>query len=280
MKKAFKLATVLGLSAALLAGCGSAKTDSGAQAPASDKKNIKIGATAGPYSDMASKAIKPILEKKGYKVEVVEFSDYIQPNKALANGSLDANLFQHIIYLKKFAADNKMDISPVISVPTAPMGVYSNKFKSLDEIKEGSSLAVANDPANLARTLLMLQDTGLIKIKADVDPAKASEKDIAENPKKLAIKPLEAAQLPRALEGADLAAVPGNFALAAKMDLTKALKLENMAEDYRNVVAVKTSDMEAPFAKDLKAAVESPEFAKTIDEQFKGFSKPKWWTAK
>ncbi|GAX91673.1 MetQ/NlpA family ABC transporter substrate-binding protein [Effusibacillus lacus] len=282
MKKIWSLLAVLGLSASLVTGCGGGKTEPAAKPDAkpAEKKELKIGATAGPYSDMVSKAIKPIMEKKGYKIEVVEFGDYIQPNLALANGSLDANLFQHIVYLKKFSADKGLDLSAVISVPTAPMGLYSKKFKSLDEIKEGSTIAIANDPTNLARTLLLLQDAGLIKIKKDVDVSKASEKDIAENPKKLNIKPLEAAQLPRAVDSADLSAVPGNFALAAKMDLLSALKLENMPDDYRNQLVVKTKDLEAQFTKDLKAAIESKEFEQTIDSQFKGFGKPKWMTQK
>jgi D-methionine transport system substrate-binding protein len=279
---------VLALVLSLVAGCGTKadpnQTNGSAQAGNEGKdgqKNVlKIGATAGPYSDMVAKAIKPIMEKKGYTIEVVEFNDYVQPNKALANGSIQANLFQHILYLKKFAEDNKLDLKEVISVPTAPMGLYSKKFKTIEEIKEGSTLTIPNDPANLARTLIMLQDIGLIKVKNDVDPSKISEKDIVENPKKLVIKPLEAAQLPRTVDSSDLAAVPGNFALAAKMDLTSALKLENMAENYRNVLVVNAKDIDSQMAKDLKAAIQSKEFEQVIDEQFKGFSKPQWMTGR
>ncbi|WP_166239810.1 MetQ/NlpA family ABC transporter substrate-binding protein [Paenibacillus turpanensis] len=286
MRKNVTLVMVLAMIISLLAACGGKEESNNAAAPAPsegaklEKPALKIGATAGPYSDMVSKAIKPIMEKKGYTIEVVEFNDYVQPNKALANGSIDANLFQHIIYLKKFSADNKLDLKEVISVPTAPMGLYSKKFKTLEEIKEGSTLAVPNDPANLARTLLMLQDIGIVTVKKDADPSKISEKDIEQNPKNLVVKPLEAAQLPRTVDSTDLAVVPGNFALAAKMDLTSAIKLENMNENYRNVVAVKTADIEAQFAKDLKAVIESPEFEKAIDEQFKGFSKPEWMAKK
>jgi D-methionine transport system substrate-binding protein len=284
MKKNILFVMIIALVLGLVAGCGtkadpnqSAAGDAGKQ---EQKKAFKIGATAGPYSDMVSKAIKPIMGKKGYSIEVVEFNDYIQPNKALASGSLDANLFQHIIYLKKFAADNKLELKDVISVPTAPMGLYSKTFKSVEEIKEGTTLAIANDPANLARSLLLLQDIGLVKVKKDADPTKISDKDIEENPKKLVIKPLEAAQLPRTVDSTDLVVVPGNFALAAKMDLTSALKLENMAENYRNVVAVNTKDIEGQFVKDLKETIQSAEFEKAIDEQFKGFSKPEWMTKK
>lgn len=279
MRKSITLVMMMALVFTVLAGCGG-KNDAGQNGATgggdAQKKTLKIGATAGPYSDMVSKAIAPIMEEKGYTIDVVEFNDYVQPNKALANGSIDANLFQHIVYLEKFAADNKLDLKDVINVPTAPMGLYSDKFKSIDEVKEGSELALPNDPANLYRALLMLQDFGLVTLKKDIDPSKVSEQDIEQNPKNLAIKPLEAAQLPRTVGSTDLAVVPGNFALAAKMDLTSAVKLENMQEKYRNIVAVNTKDIDSQFAKDLKEAIQSPEFEKTIDEQFKGFSKPEW----
>lgn len=286
MRKNGVIAALLAIVMLLAAGCGTSNNSNGTEGgaagnePAKDKKKIMFGATAGPYSDMVTKAIKPIMEAKGYAVEVVEFNDYVQPNKALAGGSLDANLFQHIIYLKKFAEDNKLDLVDVISVPTAPMGLYSNKYKSIEEIEDGAELAIANDPANLARSLLLLQDIGLIKVKADADPTKISEKDIAENPKNLKISLLEAAQLPRTVSGTDLAVVAGNFALAAKMDLNSAIKLENMAENYRNVIAINTKDSESQFVKDLKETVESDEFERAIDDYFQGFSKPEWMAAK
>jgi D-methionine transport system substrate-binding protein len=242
----------------------------------SKEKEITIGATSGPYADMVNKAIKPSLEKKGYHVKVVEFSDYIQPNLALSKGDLDANLFQHKIYMENFAKEKHLKLSEVVIVPTAPMGLYSNKFKSVDDIKEGSTLALPNDPVNLARTLIMLEDTGLITIKDNIDPLKASEKDVKDNPKNLQFKPLEAAQLPRAVQSADVSAVPGNFALAAKMNLFDAIQLEKMPDQYRNRVVVNTKDVKSQFAKDIKEVVESKEFEEVIDKEFKGFGKPEW----
>ncbi|MDT8974721.1 MetQ/NlpA family ABC transporter substrate-binding protein [Paenibacillus sp. chi10] len=276
MKKAALVLSLI-LAIGLLAGCGSkdASTGSG-DAKQEESKAIKIGATAGPYSDMITKAIKPILEKKGYSIELVEFGDYVQPNLALSNGDLNANLFQHKIYMENFAKENKIELSELISVPTAPMGIYSSKFKSLDEVADGSTIAIANDPTNLARTLGLLQDAGLITVNKDIDPLRVSEKDVKDNPKHLVLQPIEAAQLPRAVDSADLSLVPGNFALAAKMNLLDALKLENMPDDYRNRVVVNTADLDKQFAKDLKEAVESADFEKTIDEQFKGFGKPEW----
>lgn len=276
MKKTALILSLI-LAIGLLAGCGSkdASTGSG-DTKQEESKALKIGATAGPYSDMITKAIKPILEKKGYSIELIEFGDYVQPNLALSNGDLNANLFQHKIYMENFAKENKIELSELISVPTAPMGIYSSKFKSLDEIADGSTVAIANDPTNLARTLGLMQDAGLITVNNDIDPLRVSEKDVKDNPKHLVLQPIEAAQLPRAVDSADLSLVPGNFALAAKMNLLDALKLENMPDDYRNRVVVNTADLDKQFAKDLKEAVESAEFEKTIDEQFKGFGKPEW----
>jgi D-methionine transport system substrate-binding protein len=254
----------------VLAACGSEEEANG------EKKVIEFGATTGPYSDMVTKAIAPLLEEKGYEINNTEFSDYVQPNNALANGDLDANLFQHKIYLEAFAEENDLDLSEVISVPTAPMGLYSNTFDSIDEIEDGSTVVIANDPTNLARTLIMLQDEGLITISEDVDPLRASVKDIASNPKNLDFVEIEAGQLPRAVESEDLAAVPGNFALAAGMDLLDALALENMPDDYRNRVVVNTEDLDSQFVKDIKEVIESEEFEAIIDEQFQGFGKPEW----
>ncbi|WP_379966349.1 MetQ/NlpA family ABC transporter substrate-binding protein [Ectobacillus sp. sgz5001026] len=273
MKKV-ALLIVFVLSLGLLAAC----TGQNQSQTTTEKKEIKIGATTGPYSDMVTKAIKPQLEKLGYKVTVVEFSDYIQPNKALAEGSIDANLFQHKVYMENFAKQNNMQLSEVVVVPTAPMGIFSNKYKSLNDVKEGSSIAIPNDPTNAARAFVILQDAGLIKLDANVNPLTVSEKDVKENTKKLVFKPIEAAQLPRAVESVDLSAVPGNFALAAKMNLLDALQLEKMPDQYRNRVVVNTKDLDKQFAKDLKTAVESKEFEAEIDKDFKGFGKPEWMT--
>lgn len=278
MKKWFT-AFILVLMIGVLGACGnqdSASSKGADKEAAEPSKEIKLGATAGPYSDMLSKAIIPGLEAKGYKVEVIEFSDYIQPNKALDNGDIQANLFQHKIYMETFAKENNMDLTALITVPTAPMGIYSNKYKSIDEIEDGSTITVPNDPTNAARAFNTLQDEGLIKIKEGADPLTVSEKDIVENKKNLVFQAIEAGQLPRSVESVDLAAVPGNFALAAKMDLLSALALENMLDQYRNNVVVKTENKDSQLSKDIKAVVESPEFEKVIDEQFKGFGKPEW----
>ncbi|RYC48195.1 MetQ/NlpA family ABC transporter substrate-binding protein [Pectobacterium zantedeschiae] len=249
----------------------------------SDPQTITFGVAPGPYGDMVNLAIKPELVKKGYKVVVREFSDYVQPNLALANGSIDANLFQHTLYLEKFAADKGLKISPLIVVPTASMGFYSKKITSLDELKKGDVVTLSNDATNLARGLRFLQSIGLIKIKADIDPTKASEKDILENPRGLVFKPMEAAQLPRTLDSVTASLVNGNFALASGMKLSSAIKLETLDENLKNVIAVRTDDLDKPFVKETKAIVESPAYAAVINDpalMYSQFQKPEWMQAK
>lgn len=257
-----------------LAACGG--SDEETKGNVDNDNSVKLGGSAGPYSDMLKKAIKPALEEKGYKVEIVEFSDYIQPNIALDNGDIDANLFQHSIYIKNFSKENDMELTGLITVPTAPMGIYSNKYKSIEEVKDGATIAIPNDPVNAARTFLILQDHKLIELDSNAEPLTVSEKDIKTNAKNLVFQPIEAGQLPRSVDGADLAAVPGNFALAADMKLRDALILENMPDLYRNLVAVTTANKDSQLAKDLVEIVEAPEFEGIIDSEFEGFGKPEW----
>lgn len=279
MKKSL-LAFLMVIFAVVLVACGGNDDKGDSKENAGDSKeeskSIKLGATAGPYSDMLKKAIIPQLEEKGYEVELIEFSDYVQPNKALDNGDIDANLFQHTIYLENFEEQNNMDLEALIIVPTAPMGFFSNKFKSIEEIKDGATVAIANDPSNAARTLMSLQEQGLIEIDPNIEELKASEKDVVKNDKNLVFQPIEAAALPRTVESVDLAGVPGNFALAAGLDLLDAVFLENMPDRFRNVVAMKAENKESQLAKDLIEIVESAKFEEVIDTDFQGFGKPEW----
>ncbi|WP_108722259.1 MetQ/NlpA family ABC transporter substrate-binding protein [Gorillibacterium timonense] len=279
MKRWLVLTLVIAL-VGLLAACGS-KSESGASA--NTNKNIKIGISPGPYGDMIKQAIAPYMEKQGYTIEVVQFSDYVQPDKALASGDIDANLMQHTVYLEKFAKDNKLDIGKIISVPTAGMGVYSNKLKDLKELPDGAQVAIAADASNLARSLRFLKALGLIDLKADIDATKATVHDVSDNPHNLKFQTLDAAQISRSLDSIEIGLIPGNFAIAAKLNLADALGIEKLSEDYKNVVAVRTADIDGKLGKDLKAAVESDEFHQAIEDEngiFKAFDKPEWYTTK
>jgi len=158
-----------------------------------------------------------------------------------------------------------------------------SQIKSLDQLKKGDVVTVANDPTNLARALRFLAKEGLLTFRKDIDPVQASEKDIEQNPRGLVFKPLEAAQLPRTLDSATLAVVNGNFAIAAGLKLSDALKLEQLDENIKNLVAVKTADLDKPFVQDIKHVIESPEFLATVENPkhiFKDFQKPEWLAAK
>ena len=240
---------------------------------AKDPKELVIGTSAGPYADQIRYGIKPILEKQGYKVKLVEFNDYIQPNFALAEGALDANVFQHIIYLTRFAEQHKLPLSELIKIPTAPIAIYSHKHKSLNEVKAGTTVALPNDPTNQARALVMLDQIGWVKLKPGIDPIKASEKDIAQNLKGIKLLPLEAAQLPRSLQDADYAFVNGNFALASGLKLKDALRTETISPSYANLVAVRTADKDKQFAKDIAAAYRSREFLAVTNQRFADYAK-------
>ncbi|MDR3003805.1 MAG: metal ABC transporter substrate-binding protein [Acidovorax sp.] len=238
------------------------------------KKNLLIGATAGSNYDLLQKGIVPLLQKKGYQIKLVEFNDYVQPNLALSDGSLDANFFQHRAYFDQFTADRKLALTAIAQGPVAPMGVYSKKHKTLADVKTGAKVALPNDPSNLARALLVLQQAGLVQIKPGVNPARISELDLAANPHKLKFLPLEAAQLPRVLEDADYVVVNGNFAVSSGLKLSEAVVLEKTPDQYLNVVAVKTGNEGTAWAKDLAEAYRSPEFKAVVDSQFVGYAKP------
>lgn len=258
--------------AALASACAWVSATAYAADPAQPK--LTLGATAGYNYDVLKKAIAPQLEKQGYQIKLVEFNDYVQPNLALAQGSLNANLFQHITYLNRFKADQKLDLIDLVQSTTAPMGIYSENRKSLAELQSGDRVTLPNDPSNLARALQLLVQQKLITVKSDIDPLRVSERDITGNPKNLKFQPLEAAQLPRALSDAAISIVPGNFATSAGLKFTSALALEKPPTAYQQVVAIKSADRNKPWANDLAAAFKSPFFKQVLQREFPGYTYP------
>lgn len=269
------LAACLIAAVVALAGCSASSGGSGASAD--ESKNLKIGVAAGPYQDMFEQAIAPSLEERGYTVEYVEFSDYVQPNNSLANGEIDANLFQHSTYLKSFSEQHGLDLAAVTEVPTAGMGVFLGKASSLDALSNGSVVAIPNDDTNLSRSLRVLQQAGLITLDPSVDPAKATVDDIAENPQGITFEQVNAEVLPTVLDSVDAAVVNGNYAIAAGLNLAEAAYAEQLSEGYYNVVAVRAEDADSEFAQAINEIVHSDAFRNVIDDPngiFTGFSKP------
>lgn len=276
-----------GVLALTLAACGGQKNAAPAAASAAsdatsvanaapEKKEIVFGTTVGDFGDMVKEQIKPALEKKGYTVKLVEFTDYVRPNQALASGELDINIFQHKPYLEDFKKEHNLDIVEAFQVPTAPLGLYPGKLKSLDEVKEGSTVSAPNDPSNFARALVMLNELGWVKLKSGINPLTASKNDIAENLKNIKIIELEAAQLPRSRADVDFAVVNGNYAMSSGMKLTETL-LQEPSFAYVNWAAVKTADKNSQWLKDVEEAYNSDEFKAYAKQRFEGYKYPAAW---
>ena len=246
---------------------------------AAQAKDMRIGFFPGPYADQFKRGIQPVLEKQGYKIAMTEFSNAIQPNSALMDGSLDVNVFQNKAFMEVFNGQNKGDLVEVLRIPSAPLGLYSQKIKSLAEIKDGMSVSLPNDPTNQGRALAVLQSLGLIKLDPAAPAGRATEKNVAENPRKLRLVPLDAPQIPRAMPDVDLAAALGNHIIAAGMALTQAMALEDPAPQYQIIIATRAGSVDKPWLKDLVAAYKSPEFRSFVesDPKTKGFSRPEHW---
>lgn len=241
----------------------------GVAAQAADKTSIKVGVTAGPHAQILEQ-VKKVAAKDGLAIQVVEFSDYVQPNAALAAGDLDANSYQHKPYLDQQIADRGYKFASVASTVTFPIGIYSKKIKSLDELKPGARVGIPNDPTNGGRVLLLLQEKGLIKLKPNAG-LKATPLDVADNPKKLRFVELDAAQLPRSLSDLDAAAVNTNYALPAGLNPGKdAIALEGSKSPYANILVVRDSEKSEPWVAKFVKAYRSAEVREFIKNEFKG----------
>ena len=272
LKKALALALTGAVIIGAFAGCG-AKKDSSSDTKKEETKKIVIGASPSPHADIL-KVAKKELKKEGYELEIKEYSDYVQPNTALESGDLDANYFQHKPYLDDFNTKKKTHLVSAGMIHYEPFGIFPGKTKTLKDLKKGATVAVPNDTTNEARALLLLQDQGLIKLK-DGAGLTATKKDIVENKKDLAIKEIEAAQIPRSLKDVDIAVVNGNYALQAGLKVNKdALATEDAdsvgAKTYGNIVAVKKGNEKSAAIKALIKALKSDTVKKYINDKYDG----------
>lgn len=268
MKKFLALIISLGLIAAVAAGCGgkTEKTTSGSGA-ASTK--LVVGATAKPHAEILE-IVKPMLKKQNIDLEIKVFTDYVLLNPALKDGQIDANFFQHIPYLEDYNKKNNANLVWTVKVHTEPMGVYSRKIKSLDELKDGATVGIPNDTTNGGRALAVLEKAGLIKLKEGVGVT-ATERDIVSNPKNLKIQMMDAAMLPRALEDLDLAVINSNYALEANLVPARdAIFMEPKDSPFANVLVVRPEDKDKDAIKKLGKALQSPEVKKFLEEKYKG----------
>ena len=269
MKKTGIWLTSLLMITLLITGCGggtNASKDGG------KKTIVKVAASSTPSGEILNH-LKPALAKEGVELQIVEMSDYIKPNLALSDKEVDANLFQHKPYLDTFNEENGTHLVSAGAIHYEPFGIYAGKSDSLDELADGAEVLVPNDVTNEARALLLLQDQGLLTLKEDAGLT-ATINDITENPKNLDIVELEAAQLPRSLQDADIAVINGNYAIEAGLKVTDALAVESSdslaAQTYGNVVAVREGDEESDKTKALMEVLTSDDIKEFIETKYDG----------
>lgn len=271
LKKTAALLTLVAI-ASLGAGCSKGKKeeasgDKGAAASTAAAVTLKIGAAAVPHAEILN-FVKPKLKEEGVNLEVIVLDDEGRLNPALAEKQIDANYFQHIPYLEAVAKEKGFDFVTGAKVHVEPIGFYSQKIKSINELKSGARIAIPNNPSNEYRALALLQKEGLIKLKEGLANYKATPRDIADNPKKLQFVEVDAAQLARALPDVAGSVINTNFVLEAKIDPKSALFREDANSPYANLVVVRKGDENRNEIKKLNAALTTPEVKKFIEEKY------------
>ena len=238
-------------------------------------EQIKVGVSPGEHAEIMEEVAR-VAEPMGLEIDVVEFSDYVVPNQALADGDIEANSFQHVPYLEAQMKDRGFALAVVGNTITTPMGIYSDKITEIAALEEGATFGIPNDPTNGGRALLVLQQLGMIK----VDPAAGlvpTVLDITENPKDLSFKELDAAQLPRSLADLDAALINTNYAIASGLSPKEdSIAMESADNPYVNVIVVQEGKEDAPWVKTLLEAYHSDEIKAFIDESYHGTVITSW----
>ncbi|MEU4223992.1 MetQ/NlpA family ABC transporter substrate-binding protein [Nonomuraea sp. NPDC026600] len=256
--------------ALLLAACGTSQGATGKAAESADTV-LKVGASPVPHAEILNFVKQNLAPAAGLKLEIVEFTDYVQPNVQLSEGQLDANFFQHKPYLDDFNASKGTKLSFVTPVHLEPLGLYSKKATTLAALPQGATVAVPNDATNLGRSLKLLADNGLVKLKDGAGTA-ATERDVTDNPKKLVFKPLEAAQLPRSLDDVDAAVINGNYAIEAGLKpASQALVLEKSeGNPYVNGLVVAAGHEKDANIVTLGKLLQDPKVKDFIKQKYAG----------
>lgn len=270
MKKTLVLLMVIMMLVGVV-GCGSNTDDN--QAGQTETTKIVVGATAVPHAEILEIA-KPILAEENIDLEIDVFTDYVQLNPALKDSQIDANFFQHIPYLDDYNANNDADLAWIVKVHNEPMGVYSNKYDSLDEIPDGAIVGIPNDATNGGRALMVLESAGLITLTEGVG-VNATDKDIADNPKDLNITMMDAAMLPRTLDDADICVINSNYALEADLNpVNDSLFMEPADSPFANVLVVRADDKDNAAIVKLGEALQSDEVKEFLESKYQGSCVP------
>ncbi|MBF6626806.1 MetQ/NlpA family ABC transporter substrate-binding protein [Aerococcaceae bacterium zg-BR9] len=244
-----------------------------------ENSTVKVG-VAGDDEVKVWEYVAEKAAKEGIKIEVTLFNDYVQPNVAVANGSLDLNAFQHIAYLEEWNKENKEDLQPIGFTYVSPMGVYSDKVKDLADLPEGATIAIPNDPTNGGRALLTLELAGVIEVddKAGILP---TVKDITKNDKKFKFEELDAAQVATALKDVDAAVINTNYALDNGLSIKDAVfsdveKLSEVSESYKNAVVARKDKAKEALYLHVVSLYQSDDVADKISEITKGANIAAW----
>jgi D-methionine transport system substrate-binding protein len=263
-RRALLGSTVVAASALALTACGADE----ASEPTETNGTVVVAATPVPHADILAFVADELAEDAGLTIEVEEFTDYVQPNEATADGSVDANFFQTEPYLEEYNQANGTDLVTVAPVHIEPLGLYSDKVDSVEAIPEGGQVAIPGDGSNGGRALALLADAGLITLAEDADPTFATEDDIAENPKDLEFVPLEAAQLARSLQDVDAAVINGNYALEAELSPAEDALHSESPEDnpYANYLVATAANAENEDVQKLAELLQSDEVREFIEQ--------------
>lgn len=241
------------------AGCASQGDE-----PDDEKTHLIFGFNPGPYRDYVEQAIFPLLEEEGYTTESVEFTDGIITNVAVSDGEVDAIVMQHVPFMESVNEQEGLTNAALVPVPTPPMSLFAGQADGLDDVAAGSTVAVPNQPVNMYRAFRVLENIGWLELSETIDPGTASPADIVENVHDVQIVPMENAQQVAALQDVDFDVIQGNFVISGGLDLGEALALEDLGEQFRNVVTVDESNLDTPWAQAIADAFVSPEFAEYI----------------
>lgn len=276
MKKTFRLLTLALAAVLALTGCGSKKEETGAGTEGN--KTYKVG-VVGTNEETYWLDVQKRLAEEGINIEVVVFTEYNTPNEALASGDIDLNAFQHYIFLDSFNADRGTDLVAIADTIYAPLGIYSKKITSLDELADGATVAIPNDNTNGGRALILLQSAGLLAVNPDAGLAPTIN-DITDNPKNLVIQELDASQTARAMDDVDISIINGGMAADAGLYPAKdAVFLEGITEEskpYVNIIAARQDNKDNPDFQKIIAAFQTDETAAIIAEATNGANIPAW----
>ena len=257
---------------ALLAVCACGAPSENNTEAAEGEEVLSVGATAVPAGDILRFVESELAAEAGLTLEIHEYSDYIAPNAALAEGQLDVNLYQHEPFLLEYNEGNDTDLVAVEQIYLPPLGLYSKSVDDIADLAEGSEVALPNDPTNEFRALLLLEQSGLITLAEGIDEATFSLSDIEENPRDLDFREVEAAQLPRSLDDVDAAIVNNNYAQEAGLDFENdSILLEEFeGNPYVNILASRADNTDDPRIEALVDLLTSPETVRFIEETYEG----------